>query len=351
MKTFEISGRLIGEECEPFIIAEAGINHNGNIELAKEMILFAKDAGVDAVKFQTFRAEEFIQDDTTTYTYKSQGEIITESMLEMFKRYEFSEHEWIELKNFCDEQNIIFLSTPQNYSDLQLLLKIGISAIKIGSDDFVNIPLVRKYADTGLPIMLSCGMANEEEINRTLEEVRNNPTVLFLCTSQYPTPPIDVNILRLNTMKQNYPDAILGLSDHTQGSEAAIMAVALGAKVFEKHFTLDHNLPGPDHWFSEDVEGLSRWVRSIRKANMMRGYADLKPTTAELEMRTIAHRSITVLKEIHSGDFFSESNIGMRRPGNGLPASMFDAIIGKKSVNNLLPGQQLHMEDIDNDEG
>lgn len=347
MRSFDINGKKIGDNCEPFIIAEAGINHNGDLELAKRMIMTAKTVGVDAIKFQTFHAEEFIQDKSITYTYKSQGREITESMLEMFQRYEFSESEWFEIKEFCDHQNIAFLSTPQNQSDLDLLLRIGIPAVKIGSDDFVNIPLVRRYALTGLPMLLSCGMATEEEIDRSLQEVNNNPTVLFLCTSQYPTPPTDVNILRLDTLRQRYPQVTLGLSDHTQGSEAAIMAVALGATVFEKHFTMNHGLPGPDHWFSAEPQELQQWVLAIHKAYKMRGTSILQPTNAELEMRRVAHRSITTLKDIKKGSFYSNDNLGMRRPGTGLPASKWDAVIGKKATRDIPTGCQICQEDID----
>lgn len=349
METIEINGKTIGLTSEPFVIAEAGINHNGNLDLAKKMILAAKGAGADAIKFQTFHAEEFIQDKTTTYTYISQGKEVTESMLEMFKRYEFTETEWFDIKDFCSEQNITFLSTPQNFTDLELLIKIGIPAIKIGSDDFVNIPLIRQYAGIGLPMMLSCGMANEDEITKTLDEVANNPTILFLCTSQYPTPPEDVNILKINTLKQNYPNVILGLSDHTQGTEAAVMAVALGATVFEKHFTMDHDLPGPDHWFSNDPKELEHWISSIRTAHRMKGDSKLAPTASEIEMRKIAHRSITILKNMRIGETFSSDNLGMRRPGTGLPASLWDSIIGKKARRNLIAGTQLCMEDVNND--
>lgn len=350
MKSFEINGRKIGEECEPFIIAEAGINHNGDTKLAKKMILTAKECGVDAVKFQTFHAEEFIQDKTITYTYKSQGREVTESMIEMFHRNEFTESEWFEIKNYCDEQKIIFLSTPQNISDLYLLLGLGIEAIKVGSDDFVNIPLIRKYSKEKLPLLLSCGMATDNEIKKTLETVKefnNEPIVLFLCTSEYPTPSKDVNILKLKTMAKKYKDIILGFSDHTQGNEAAVMATALGARVFEKHFTLSHDLPGPDHWFSEEPTGLAAWVDAIRRAYQMLGDGVLIPTEAEKEMRQLAYRSITAIADIQVGELFSEAKIDMRRPGTGIPAREWDLVIGKKAVRDIKAGKQLSWEDID----
>ena len=169
MKMIEINGKKIGEGYPPFIIAEAGINHNGNMELAKKMVLSAKDAGVDAVKFQTFYAKDFIQDRRLTYTYRSQGKEITEPIIDMFERSEFTAEQWGELKEFCDSQGILFLSTPGNVSDLELLMSIGVQAVKVGSDDFVNIPLIRRYATENVPLLLSCGMATEEEIDLTLK--------------------------------------------------------------------------------------------------------------------------------------------------------------------------------------
>ena len=232
---FKIGNRIIGKDSEPFIIAEAGINHNGDMDLAKRMILEAKKAGVDAVKFQTFRTEEFIQDKEELYTYQSHGVEVTESQYEMFKRTEFSEEEWRELKNFCDKQDIIFLSTVSSTDGLELLLRIGVDAVKVGSDDFVNIPLLEKYEKYGLPMIVSCGMAAEEEIAVTLKTLRaeeGHPVCLMLCTSEYPTPPEDVNAKKLQTISKRFPEVIPGLSDHTQGSTAAVIAAAYGAKVF-----------------------------------------------------------------------------------------------------------------------
>ncbi len=350
MKTFEIDGKKIGEGCDPFIIAEAGINHNGDMELAKKMVIAAKECNVDAVKFQTFYARDFVQDLSVTYTYKSRGKIITEPIIDMFERTEFTADEWRELKEFCDKQGILFLSTAGNVSDLELLLSIGVSAVKVGSDDFVNTPLIRRYAQENIPLLLSCGMATEEEIDLTMLESRLNSDkegCLFLCTSQYPTPPEDVNIRKLITLQTKYPNLVVGLSDHTQGSTAACMAVALGAKIFEKHFTLDHSLPGPDHWFSELPEGLRIWADSIREAHIMLGSKELKPTDAEVRQRSEYHRSVTTTNEICVGDYFTEENLCMRRPGNGIQAKYWDSIIGKKAKNAIKKNAQLSWEDID----
>lgn len=347
---FIIGNKLVGKDSEPFIIAEAGINHNGDMDLAKKMILAAKEAGADAVKFQTFHAEEFIQDNTTLYTYKSQGKEITEPMLKMFKRYELSILEWREIKDFCDGAEIAFLSTPQNISDLELLMDIGMDAIKVGSDDFINLPLIQRYAEEKLPLILSCGMATEEEIEQTIQCVKGAgkdiPVCILQCTSEYPTPPEDVNILKLMSLGNKYPDILFGFSDHTQGVAAAVMAIVLGARVFEKHFTLSHNLEGPDHWFSEEPDGLQKWVGSIREAYKMLGSGKIQPTRHEKEMRKLAHRSITVLKTVHAGELLDGTNLGLRRPGTGIKPSEWSQIIGKAALHDISGGSQLKWEDI-----
>lgn len=349
MGKIQIGGCLIGEGCPPFIIAEVGINHNGEVEKAYAMIKGAKDAGADAVKFQTFKAEEFVGDPNLTYTYKSQGKEITESMLEMFRRYEFKRDEWFLIKRKCDEEGIIFLSTPQNRTDLNLLLKIGIAAIKVGSDDFVNIPLLKDYAKTGLPMIISCGMANLAEVYQALEAIGSfdgYPTVLMLCTSEYPTPPEDVNLLKLKTLRSSFPMVTLGFSDHTQGSLASSLAVAMGAVVFEKHFTLDHNLQGPDHWFSEDPGGLKEWISSIRKAFIMMGSGVVRPTDSERSMRILARRSVVASSDIEQGEILTDKNIGLKRPSNELPASIYDKILGLKAAKKITKNSFLKWGDF-----
>ncbi len=346
----QIQNKIIHHDSPPFIIAEVGINHNGELQRAFSLIEIAKNAGADAVKFQTFKAEEFISNKSQEYNYFSQGKKVSESMFQMFKRYEFSTQEWFEIKSFCDKQNIIFLSTPQNKSDLDLLLKLKIPAIKIGSDDFTNLILIKEYTKTKLPIFISCGMANQSEIQETLQTIgtfNSYPTVLLLCTSQYPTPPQDVNIKRLQTLSQEFPNLILGFSDHSQGSTAACMAVALGAKVFEKHFTQDHQLPGPDHWFSEDPVSFKNWIDSIRNSHLMLGSDLLQPTSEEEKMKTLVRRSIVSLIEISVGEYFTQGNIGLKRPGNGIPPKEFEKVLGKKSKKNLRPNTLLTWEDFE----
>lgn len=339
MKTIQMGHKIIGKDQAPFIIAEVGINHNGELEKAFKMIKVAKSAGADAVKFQTFKAEEFVGDQTLTYTYQSQDKEVTESMLEMFKRYEFSKDEWFLIKQKCDQEDILFLSTPQNQSDLELLLEIGMPVVKIGSDDFSNLPLLKSYAQTKLPLLLSCGMSDLGEVYQALEIVGaldGYPVVLLLCTSQYPTPPEDVNLRKLQTLANAFPMITLGFSDHTQGSLAASVAVGFGAVVFEKHFTLSHDLPGPDHWFSEDPNGLKIWIEAIRNAYRMMGTAVVRPTKLERKNKNEFQRVIVAIREIKKGEIFSEENLAMRRvnAGKGLPPNMIKFLLNKTANRN-----------------
>jgi len=346
-----IAGRSIGPDEPPYCIAEVGINHNGDLGMAKRMIETAKEVGADAVKFQTFKAEEFCGDPEQMFTYQSQGKTVTESMLEMFRRYEFTPEQWREIKVHCDTVGITFFSTPQNRSDLDLLMSIGVPAIKVGSDDFTNLPLLRSYAAENLPLILSCGMSDLAEVHQALETVgwfSGKPLVLLLCTSQYPTPAQDVNIRKLTTLQQAFPGLLVGFSDHTQGPLAAALAVALGAQVFEKHFTLDHDLPGPDHWFAEESDGLREWIQTIRCAHEMLGSPILMPTQAEREMRLQARRSIVALRNIETGEELNAGNIGLRRPGAGLSPELIDRVMGLRAAHRIKKGSYLQLTDISN---
>ena len=346
MNKLKINNYEISKENSPFIIAEAGINHNGNVERAIEMVRAAKNADVTAIKFQTFKAREFISDSSLTYTYMSQGKSITESQLDLFKRCELSHDDFYKIKKTCDDEKIIFLSTPQNKSDLDFLLELGISAIKVGSDDFTNIPLLKYYSKTKLPIIISCGMATLKEIEETLTAIGTldgYPTALLLTTSEYPTPPQNVNLQKLRTLSEKFPGIPLGYSDHTQGNLASSIAISFGASIFEKHFTLDNSLPGPDHWFSSNPSNLKVWSDSIKTSYQMMGSSEILPTESEIKMKTIARRSIVALEDIDIGETLNEKNIGLRRPGDGLPSKMFEQLLGKKANKNYEMGDKIEL--------
>lgn len=347
MTAFSIDGHTIAEDRPPFIIAEVGINHNGDVERALEMVRVAKAAGADAVKFQTFRADELVGDRTHQFTYKSQGHERTESMHAMFARNELPAAAWPVIKAACDREGIIFFSTPQNRSDLALLLAVGIPAIKVGSDDFVNLPLLRSFAETGLPLILSCGMSTFQEVERSLRATRaleGNLVAVLLCTSQYPTPPQDVHLRKLRTLRAAFPELPLGFSDHTVGPLAASLALAMGARIFEKHFTLSKELPGPDHWFSENPQTLQTWVESIRTAYTMLGSAKVEPTATERGQLRDFRRVIVAARPIAAGEAFSPENLTMRRDPKGrIAPAMYDEIIGTAAKRAFASGEPIEL--------
>jgi len=334
--SFKIGDRRIGVGEPPFCIAEVGINHNGDLGLAFEMIKVAKESGADAVKFQTFSAKEFCSS-RQTFTYKSQGKTITEPMLDMFRRHEFTKEQWFSIKSECDRQSIMFMSTPQNRADLDLLLELGIPAIKVGSDDLTNTPLIGSYAKEGLPLILSSGMSDLAEVFDSVDVAGGfdgHPVALLLCTSQYPTPPNEVNLSRLGVLKSALPSVIIGFSDHTQGSLASSLAVALGATILEKHFTMNHNLAGPDHWFSENPDGLSEWIHCIRTAYSMQGNPLVRPTLIESRNKREYQRKLVAVRPIALGEIMTEENVALHRVpgGEGLPPKFLDYLLGRAAT-------------------
>jgi len=320
-----------------FIIAEIGVNHNGDLDLALKMIEGAKNCGADAVKFQTFKTENFVNDRNLTYTYKSQGKEITEPQWDMFKRYEFTKEQWKILFNYCDELGIIGFTTPQDKSDLDFILSFYTPKfIKVGSDDLTNLPLLNYYASKGIPMIISAGMSYENEISDAINIIKtwNNDITVLHCISQYPTPSKDVNMNKLLNIKEKF-NVKVGFSDHTIGSLSAGISVGLGATVIEKHFTLDKNLPGPDHWFSSDLIEMRDLVKTIREVELIMGNGNLLPTPSELEVRKQCRRSIVTLKNINKGDIINKDDLGFRRPGTGLPPKLINDIIGKTAIEDL----------------
>ena len=346
MRKIKISNKIISQKNSPFLIAEAGINHNGSLKKALKMVDIAKKAGVDAIKFQTYSADELISNLNTKYKYKSNDKIFHESMYDIFKRCELSKSSWAKIKNKCKKKEIIFLSTPSSYNDLVLLLKLNVPAIKVGSDDFNNIPLIEKIKKTKLPMILSSGMSTIGEIQNTLKYAgaeKNYPIILMLCISQYPVDSSDVNISRINSLAYKFPNIILGFSDHTQGSLAACLALALGARCFEKHFTINKSDHGPDHWFSEDPTSLKNWVNQIKLSFKMFGNSKLFPTSKELKMKKIARKSIVASKDIPKGGIINEKNITFKRPGNGLAPVNFKKINGRKTKKIIKKNTQIKL--------
>lgn len=323
------------------LVAEIGINHNGDMELAEKMIHAAKSAGADAVKFQNYQTEDFLSDHTLSYTYRSQGREITESQFAMFKRCELSEADLDRLKRYCDLQGVLFFSTPTSVTGVAQLARLGVPYIKNGSDYLGHLPLIRHMAQTGIPTILSTGMALRQEIADAVQAFRTSggsKLILLACTSAYPTPLESVNLRRIPELARQF-DCPAGFSDHTSGWEAAVSAVCLGACMVEKHFTTDRGLPGPDQWFSSDPAEFGELVRRVRQAEAMLGSPVLKPTAAENRSREEFRLSCVAATDMLAGACIRADDIAYRRPATGYPPAMADSIVGKTLLRPIRRGE------------
>ena len=329
----QIGNRQVTNSNPVFIIAEAGANHNGSLTTAKEMVLAAKNVGADCIKFQTFTAEEFCLDPTKKFTYLSQSSQVTESEFEMFKRLEFSKEQWGELVAFCSKEKIQFLTTIQDPINLEMMQSIGIEAIKIGSDDFDHLVNLRKYAKTGLPLIVSKGMTTESESEFVINELQSickNGLAILHCVSLYPADDKYLNLSQIKTLKGKYPNIIFGFSDHSESVVAPALAVALGAKIIEKHFTLDNNLPGPDHWFSMNPSQFKEMVQNIRHAERSLGDGSLNPSEKEMSSKAIMRRRVLAISSLREGETLSEDSVNFKRANSGAYAGEWHSMIGKK---------------------
>ena len=340
MEPIRVGTRKIGNGQPCFIAAEIGINHNGDMALAKAMIDAAVATGADAVKFQTYKTDDFLSDRTLMYTYESQGKTVTEAQYDMFKRCELSAQQLSELCRYCESRGIIFFSTPTSKSGIDDVVSAGALLLKNGSDYLTNLPLIRDMAQTGLPTVLSTGMASLEDIEDAVgafEQAGGRDLLILHCTSSYPTPPGDVNLLKIVSLREKF-NYHIGFSDHSYGTIAAIGAVALGACFVEKHFTLDRNLPGPDHVFSSTPEEFTDLVQAIRTVEKNLGRAEVVPTASEEENRLSFRLSCVAARDLPAGHTVTEGDIVFRRPGTGLPPKMAPSLVGKTLVSPLHAG-------------
>jgi N,N'-diacetyllegionaminate synthase len=346
MNDISIGGRLIGEGHPCFIIAEAGINHNGDVATALELIDAAADAGVDCIKFQTFTAETFCSGKDDQFEYISQGKVVRESMLDLFKRHELSADDFDRLFAHAEKRGVIPLSTPCDQASVDLLDALDVAAYKVGSDDLVYHELVSYIAGKGKPVIFSTGMGNQSEIDQTLKVIRaagNDDAIMLHCVSVYPTPPDQVNLQKISALRSRF-DAQVGYSDHSEGTEALVGARALGAVVLEKHFTLDRGMSGPDHWFSSDPDELSLLVDRVRHMEALLGVEALEPTEGEIEMRQLARRSIVAARDLSQDHVIERADLAFRRPGTGLLPADADLLIGRKLSGAVREGAQLSLD-------
>ena len=315
-----------------FIIAEAGVNHNGVLDLAKQLIDVAVDAGADAVKFQTFKAENLVSKNAEKADYQKETTDASESQFDMIKKLELDVGAHKELIAYCQEKDIMFLSTPFDHDSINLLSDFGLKIFKIPSGEITNLPYLRHIASLGKQVILSTGMSNLQEVKDALNVLINagtlkeNITVLHANT-MYPTPMKDVNLNAMLTIHKEF-DVDVGYSDHTLGIEVDIAAVAMGASCIEKHFTLDKTMDGPDHKASLEPKELGVMVSSIRNIEKALGSCEKKPSPSEVVNIEVVRKSIVASKNIQKGDLLTEKNITTKRPGSGINPMQWDDVVG-----------------------
>lgn len=323
-----------------FIIAEAGVNHNGSIKLAKQLVDKAVFAGVDCVKFQTFKAENLVNKEAKKADYQVNNTGNNDSQLNMLKKLELSFDDFVELKKYCDDKGIMFLSTPFDHESIEFLASLNMPIFKIPSGEITNLPYLRKINSYKKEVILSTGMATIDEIQDALKVLKDCKVTLLHCTTEYPCPYESVNMNAMLTLKKEF-GLDIGYSDHTQGIEIPTMAVSMGAKIIEKHFTLDKNLEGPDHKASLEPQELKAMVDSIRNVEKAFGEGKKEPQEAEKKNITIARKSIVAKCDIKKGEFLTEKNLTVKRPGNGICPMKWDKIIGTIAKKDYTEGELL----------
>ncbi len=345
-KTIQIGNFSISKDSPVFIIAEAGVNHNGDMDLAKKLIDVAVESGADAVKFQSFITEELILDNVEKATYQKETTEKSESQFMMLKKLEFAVSRMKTLKAYCAEKEILFLTTPFDEKSLELLDALNLEAYKISSTDTTNIGFIRKVAAKGKPVIISTGMCYFDEVERALQVLSevNQDAILLQCTSNYPVKDNEVHLNVINTFKNQF-DMIVGFSDHTPSIGASPYAVAMGAKVVEKHFTLDKKMEGPDHRASLDPSELKAYIKEIRRVEQYLGSAEKEPTQDEKDTRNRLQKSLVAAKSISKGEIFSAENIVAKRTGGkGISALDYDTVIGKVAGRDYVKNEIIELK-------
>jgi len=318
-----------------FIIAEAGVNHNGQFDLALKLCDEAKKTGVDAVKFQTWKTENIVTSSAVLATYQEENiSTKSDSQFQMLKRLELSYNEFIQINAYCNQIGLKFLSTPDDEESLDFLCSLNLDFIKVGSGEVTNIPFLRKIGSKKQSVVLSTGMSTLGDVERAYNTLLNSGAAsvdLLHCTTNYPCPMDEVNLRAMQTLKETFKCKV-GYSDHTLGIEVPIAAVAMGATIIEKHFTLDKTMEGPDHKASLNPQELSEMVIAIRNIEKSLGNGIKKPNKSEEEISKVVLKSIVAQKDISKGDFFTEDNLTIKRASNGISALYWDFVIGKTAL-------------------
>jgi N,N'-diacetyllegionaminate synthase len=342
----KLNGRPVGPGNPCFIIAEAGVNHNGDPALAKRLIDAAAKAGVDAVKFQTFKTDRLMTRFAPKADYQRAATDPSESQADMIRRLELPFDVFQDLFDYCRQRNVLFLSTPFDEESADFLDELGVPAFKLGSGELTNIPFVAHVARKKKPLLVSTGMSWLVEVEtcvRAIREAGNQDIVLLHCVSSYPAAPQDTNLRAMETMRQAFGVPV-GYSDHTVGVEVPLAAAALGACVVEKHFTLDRSLPGPDHQASAEPAELAALVRGIRAVESALGHGRKEPAASEAGTARAARRSLVAACDIAAGTVLTEEMIAIKRPGTGLPPAMRPHVVGRRARVPIAKDSVLNLE-------
>lgn len=353
MRSIHVAGKIIGEDAEPFIIAEAGVNHNGSVEIAKSLAETAAKAGADAIKFQTYKTEDLVQKTAPLAQYQQENLAGTkDSQFAMLKRYEFSFSEFRQVKQYCDERGILFLTTPHTGGAVLDFVDSLVPLFKIGSGDLTNHPFLREVARRGKPVIVGTGMGTLPEVRavRDLFMEEGNDQLVFLhCTTNYPCDFHDVNLRAMETIRER-TGCLVGYSDHTRGLDVAIIAVARGATVVEKHFTLDRSMEGPDHRASVTPTELEALVTRTRRVPVILGSAEKKPTAAELANIPVVRKSLCFAQDVAPGTILQREHVRIMRPGTGIPPSKLETILGREVRRAAANGTLISQDDLGDEE-
>ncbi|MFA6908615.1 MAG: N-acetylneuraminate synthase [Patescibacteria group bacterium] len=345
-----IAKKTVSYFDDVFVIAEAGVNHNGRLDLAIKLIDAAAKAGADAIKFQTFKASQVVMQTAPMAEYQKRNVAGKHNQIDMLQKLELNEKFYSAIIERCKKKKIIFLSTPHGgFESVDFLNSLRIPAFKFGSGDLNNLPVLAYAAKAGKPMILGTGMSTLPDIKKATNAIirtGNDKIILLHATTNYPCPPQEVNLRSMTTMA-NALNYLVGYSDHTMGIETSCAAAALNACVIEKHFTLDRRLKGPDHISSAEPQELATLVKRMKYIKNILGSAVKQPNRSELVMMKTVRKSIVSLQHIKKGNMFTFHNIGIKRPGTGLPPEFFDKIIGKKALRNIHPDTLLSRHDYE----
>jgi N,N'-diacetyllegionaminate synthase len=341
--SFLVGERVIGHDAPVFVVAEAGVNHNGDPELARRLIDAAKEAGADAVKFQTFRSDALVSQHAPKAAYQRATTGDDGTQAEMLARLELSLEHHVDLRDRCVKQGLVFFSAPFDEASVETLADLRVGLFKVPSGEITNLPLLARIASKGKPVILSTGMSTLDEVAEAVAAMReagDPPLALLHCVSAYPAPIEEMNLRAMSTLRDRFGYPV-GLSDHTLGIAIALAAVARGAAIVEKHLTLDKTMPGPDHRASLEPREFAELVRGIRAIEASLGDGDKRPMPCEADVRRVARKSLVAARALRAGEMLTSDAVAIKRPGTGIPPSALSAALGCRVRRDVMADEVL----------